>query len=107
MGNTGLGNIHIRAREVGIQFSSVQSLNRLGPRGDTRDDSAEILFHSFLQTVHVSNSVFDRGVHSLVLSIGIHGWTILSSKRTSMGTFGQYSLKCKHTGMAGHILVRV
>ena len=31
------------------QFSSVQSLDRLGRWGDMRDDSAETLFRSFLQ----------------------------------------------------------
>ena len=31
------------------KFGSVQSLDRLGRRGDTGDDSAEILFQSFLQ----------------------------------------------------------
>ena len=30
-----------------VQFSSVQSLDRLGRRGDMRDDSAEILFQFF------------------------------------------------------------
>ena len=32
-----------------MQFSSVQFLDRLGCRGDMRDDLAEILFQSFLQ----------------------------------------------------------
>ena len=32
-----------------LQFNLVQSLDRLGLRGDMRDDSAEILFKSFLQ----------------------------------------------------------
>ena len=30
-----------------VQFNSVQSLDRLGRRDDTRGDSAEILFHFF------------------------------------------------------------
>ena len=36
------------------QFSSVQSLDRLGRRGDTRNDSAEIPFKSCLQEALVS-----------------------------------------------------
>ena len=32
-----------------FQFSSVQLFDRLDRRGDIRDDSAEILFQSFLQ----------------------------------------------------------
>ena len=31
------------------QFSSVQSLDRFGRRGDMRDDSADILFHFFFK----------------------------------------------------------
>ena len=31
-----------------VQFSSVQFFDRSGLRGDVRDDSAEILFQSFL-----------------------------------------------------------
>ena len=37
-----------------LLFSSIQSLDRLGRRGDMRDDSAEILFKSFLQEALVS-----------------------------------------------------
>ena len=37
--------------------------------GDVRDDSAEILFQSFLQEALVSSSGTERDVHSLVLSI--------------------------------------
>ena len=44
------------------QFSSVQSLDRLGRWGDTRDDSAEILFRSFLQEALVSSSGMGRDV---------------------------------------------
>ena len=32
-----------------VNFSAVQFLDRLGRRGDTTDDSPEILFRSFLQ----------------------------------------------------------
>ena len=52
-----------------IMFSSVQSLDRLDRRGDIRDDSAEILFQSFLQEVIVSSSSMGRDVHFLMLSI--------------------------------------
>ena len=51
------------------QFSSVQSLDWLGHWGDMRDDSAEILFQSFLQEALVSSSSMGRYVHSLMLSI--------------------------------------
>ena len=37
------------AHNVSVRFSSVQSLDRLGRLVDERDDSAEILFRSFLQ----------------------------------------------------------
>ena len=46
------------------KFSSVQSFDRLGRQGDMRDDSAEILFKSFLQEAHVSSSGMGRDVHS-------------------------------------------
>ena len=50
-------------------FSSVQSLDRLGRRRDTKDASAEILFRSFLHKAVVSSSGMGRDVHSLLLSI--------------------------------------
>ena len=50
------------------QFVSVQSLDRLGRLGDMKDDSAEILFQSFLQEALVSSSGMGRDVHSLILS---------------------------------------
>ena len=50
-----------------FQFSSVQSLDRFGRRGDMRDDSAEILFQSFLQEALVSRSGMGRDIHSLTL----------------------------------------
>ena len=43
------------------QFSLVQFLDRLGRLGDMRDDSAEILFQSFLQEAPVSSS----GIYSV------------------------------------------
>ena len=49
-------------------FRSVQSLDQLGHWGYIRDDSAEILFQSFLQEVLVSSSCMGRDVHSLMLS---------------------------------------
>ena len=48
-----------------IHFSAVQSLDLLDRRGDMRDDSAEILFQSFLQEVLVSRSGIGRAFHSL------------------------------------------
>ena len=55
-----------------VQFSSVQPLDRLGRRGgggsDMKDDSAEILFQSFLQETLVSSCGMGREVHSLMLS---------------------------------------
>ena len=50
-------------------FSLVQSLDRFGHHGDMRDDSAEILFRSFLQEALVGSSGLGRDVHSLMLSI--------------------------------------
>ena len=52
-----------------VQFSSLQSHDRLDRRGDMRDGSAEILFQSFLQQALVSSSGMGRVVHSLMLSI--------------------------------------
>ena len=52
-----------------VQFSSVQFLDRLGRRGDMRDDSAEILFQFFLQEALASSSGMGRDVHSLMLFI--------------------------------------
>ena len=49
------------------QFISVQSLDQLGRWRVMRDDSAEIIFRSFLQEALVSNSGMSRDVHSLVL----------------------------------------
>ena len=49
--------------------SSGQSLDRLGNRGDMRDDLAEVLFQSFLRKANVSGSGTDRDVHALTLSI--------------------------------------
>ena len=46
----------------------VQSLDKLGHRGDMRVDSAEILSQSFLQEALVSSSGMGRDVHSLMLS---------------------------------------
>ena len=45
------------------QFSSVQSLDRLGRRGNTTDDSAEIVFQSFLQEAFMSKSGMGRDIH--------------------------------------------
>ena len=45
-------------------FSSVQSLDQFGRRWDLRDDSAEILFQSFLQEALVNRSRMGRDVHS-------------------------------------------
>ena len=50
-------------------YQSNQSLDRLGHRGDMRDDSAEILFQCFLQEALVSSSGMGRYVRSLAFSI--------------------------------------
>ena len=50
-------------------FSSVQFAVQLGCRGNMTDDSAEILFQSFLQEALLSSSGMGRDVHSLMLSI--------------------------------------
>ena len=48
------------------RFSSVLSLDGLGRRGDMRDDSAEILFQSFLREALLSSSGIARDVHYLM-----------------------------------------
>ena len=53
------------------EFSSLRSLDRLGRPGDMMDDSAEILFQSFLQKTIVSCSAIDTDVHSCALSFTI------------------------------------
>ena len=50
-------------------FTSVQFLDQLRPRENTRDDSTEILFQSFLREATMSHSGTGRDVHSLTLSI--------------------------------------
>ena len=45
-----------------LRFSSVQSLKWLDRRADTRDDSAEILFQSFLREALVNSSGMGRDV---------------------------------------------
>ena len=50
-------------------FSSVQSLERLGRRGDMRNDLAEILFQSFLHEVIVSSSGMGRLAHRVKINI--------------------------------------
>ena len=52
-----------------VQFSSVQSLDPLGHQEDMRDDSAEILFQSFLQEALLSSSSMGKDARSLMLSI--------------------------------------
>ena len=54
--------------DTAVQFSSVQSLDRSGRWGNMRDNSAEILFQSFLQEALVSSSGKGKDVHSLMLS---------------------------------------
>ena len=56
-------------RTTFLSFSSFQYLDRLGPRGDMSDDSAEIILQSFLQEAIVNSSGMGREVHSLTLSI--------------------------------------
>ena len=52
-----------------VLFSSVQFLDRLCFWGDVRNNSAEILYQSFLQKALGSSSGMGRDVHSLMLSI--------------------------------------
>ena len=69
----------LRVKSQLVQFTSVQYLDRLGRRvggwvvgeggEDMRDDSAEILFQSFLQEELVSSSGMGMDAHSLMLSI--------------------------------------
>ena len=50
----------------GVQLNLVKALDRLGRLGDMRDDSAEVIFQSFLQEALVSSSGTGTAVHSLV-----------------------------------------
>ena len=49
----------------------MQSLDRLSRQGDMTDDSAEILFQSFLQEAIVSSSDMGRDVHSLTAALSL------------------------------------
>ena len=51
------------------EVSSVQSLVWVGQYRNMTDDSAEIVFQSFLQEAHLSSSVMSRDGHSLMLPI--------------------------------------
>ena len=51
------------------KYISVQSHEQLRHQGDMKDDSAEILFQSFLQEATVSSSAIGSNVHSVELSI--------------------------------------
>ena len=55
--------------KLNASFSSVQSPDQSGRWGDKRDNSAEIVFQSFLQKALVSSSGMSKDVHSLMLSI--------------------------------------
>ena len=55
--------IYMREAQSIVQFSSGQSLHRLGRPRDMRDDSAEILFQSFLHEAFVNSSGMDRNAH--------------------------------------------
>ena len=50
------------------QLISVQT-DQMGHQGDRTDDSADIVFHCFLQEAIVSSSGMGRHVHSLMLSL--------------------------------------
>ena len=54
-----------------LEWSSVQSLDRLGRRGDVGYYSSEVLFQSFLTEALVSGSGMGGNVHSFMLSIRI------------------------------------
>ena len=66
--NPGRSGGRISFPSVNFVFSSVHCLDRLDRRGDMREDSAEILFQSFLQEA-VSSSGMGRDVHPLMLSL--------------------------------------
>ena len=58
--------LHLLANMLQVyQFNSVQSLEQLGRWGNMMDDSAEILFQSFLRETTVSDTGMGRGVRSL------------------------------------------
>ena len=65
----GYGCVLNARKELQSAYYENQSLDRLGRRGDMRDDSAEILFHSFLQEAPVGSSGMGRDVYSLMLYI--------------------------------------
>ena len=65
----GYGCVLNARKELQSAYYENQSLDRLGRRGDMRDDSAEILFQSFLQEAIVNCSDTGRDLHSLTLSI--------------------------------------
>ena len=67
--STAVAKLGRKGLKIQRKFSSVQSLDPLGHQGDMRDDSAEILFQSFLQEALLSSSSMGRDAHSLMLSI--------------------------------------
>ena len=63
-----LGTADAEMKVLWLEPSSVQ-FSPLGRRRHMRDNSAEILFQSFLQEALVSSSGMGRDVQSLMLSI--------------------------------------
>ena len=61
-------DVNPRPRSGSVQFSLSTDLVVGEVVGDLRDDSAEILFQSFLQMALVSSSGVGRGVHTFMLS---------------------------------------
>ena len=61
--------ILVLSNKLCTQFSSVQSLDQLGHHGDMRNDSAEILFQSFLQKALVSSSGMGRDVKKVKVKV--------------------------------------
>ena len=62
MNNSNKQKLHLNLFDIDnktiiTQFSSFQSVDRLGRRGDKRDHSAEIIFQAFLQEAVVSTGM--------------------------------------------------
>ena len=55
----------------GIHFSSFQFLDRLGRRGELRNDSAETLFHFYLFILHIY--LFIYLFNYFLVNAGNHG----------------------------------
>ena len=89
---------------------SVQSLDRLGRREDMRDDSADILFQSFLQEALVSSSGMARDLSSLNV---VHpAFPLLTTASSTLqgamkDGFGEAVVTCKYPNHANFPLSTV